>query len=80
MCETCVLIQIIKYGVVSIDEMCDDLLRWNNLYVSGRMHKPTATLFDATKGRVPIASQANLASALRVSFLLLPSSFNERDL
>ena len=80
MCETCVLIQIIKYGVVSIDEMCDDLLRWNNLYVSGRMHKPTATLFDATKGRVPIASQANLASALRVAFLLLPSSFNERDL
>lgn len=60
--------------------MCEDLLQWDTLYVSGRMHKPIATLFDSTDGRVPIAEQANLASALRVSFLLLPERFTEEDL
>ncbi|KAI3628464.1 hypothetical protein CBS14141_000167 [Malassezia furfur] len=57
-----------------------DLLQWDSLYLSGRMQKPVATLFDSTEGRVPLAEQANLASALRASFLLLPERFNERDL
>ena len=72
--------QMIKYGVISIDTMCKDLLDWDTLYVSGRLHKPTATLFDATDGRVAIAQQANLTSALRTAFLLLPEHFTEREL
>ena len=74
------LTQIVKYGVVSVDRMCKDLLQWDSLYLSGRMQKPVATLFDSTEGRVPLAEQANLASALRVSFLLLPERFSEREL
>ena len=74
------LIQIVKYGVVSIDDLCQDLLQWDTLYLSGRMQKPIATLFDSTDGRVPIAEQANLSSALRASFLLLEEEFSEEQL
>lgn len=70
----------IKYGVIEMDAMAQDLLDWSTLYVSGRMHKPTATLFDASEGRIPLAQQANLTSALRTSFLLLPERFTEREL
>ncbi|WFD43315.1 Mitochondrial translocator assembly and maintenance protein 41 [Malassezia psittaci] len=71
---------IVKYGVVSIDDLCQDLLQWDTLYLSGRLQKPVATLFDSTDGRVPIAEQANLSSALRTSFLLLPEEFSEEQL
>ncbi|POW19179.1 hypothetical protein PSHT_04992 [Puccinia striiformis] len=69
--------RVIKYGVVSIDSLCNDLLDWNTLYLSGRMHKPTHILRDDP--RVRLAQQVNLASAIRVS-LLLPETFNEESL
>ncbi|WFC99225.1 Mitochondrial translocator assembly and maintenance protein 41 [Malassezia yamatoensis] len=72
--------KIVKYGVVSIDDLCQDLLQWDTLYLSGRLQKPVATLFDSTDGRVAIAEQANLSSALRTSFLLLPEEFSEEQL
>ncbi len=34
--------QLFKYGVVSLDDLCDDLTEWTSLYVSGRMHKPVS--------------------------------------
>ncbi|KOS15438.1 hypothetical protein Malapachy_2150 [Malassezia pachydermatis] len=71
---------IVKYGIIDTNKLCDDLLYWNTLYASGRMHKPTARLFDATKDRVPRAEQANLASALRTALLLLPEEFTEKEL
>ncbi|KAH9447692.1 hypothetical protein Pst134EB_021697 [Puccinia striiformis f. sp. tritici] len=70
--------RVIKYGVVSIDSLCNDLLDWNTLYLSGRMHKPTHILRDDP--RVRLAQQVNLASAIRVSLLLLPETFNEESL
>ncbi len=33
-----------KYGVVSVKTLIDDLLNWRSLYVSGRMHKPVRIL------------------------------------
>lgn len=33
---------LIKYGVVSIDTLCHDLLNWETMYVSGRLHKPVS--------------------------------------
>lgn len=72
--------EIVKYGVMSVEDLCKDLLKWETLYVAGRMHKPTAVLFDVTNNRVPNAQQANLTSALRASLLLLPDKFSEKDL
>jgi len=34
----------IKYGVVSIDKLCKDLIDWETLYLAGRMHKPVKIL------------------------------------
>ncbi|RIA95597.1 mitochondrial matrix Mmp37 [Glomus cerebriforme] len=68
----------IKYGVVSIDMICKDLLNWETLYVAGRMHKPVKILKDDP--RVRLAQQVNLASALRTALLLLPKDFTEEQL
>lgn len=70
--------ELVKYGVMDIDTLCADLLDWNTLYVSGRMHKPVAML--VTDARVRLAQQVNLASALRVALLLLPERFTEVEL
>ncbi|CAG8523067.1 17022_t:CDS:2 [Dentiscutata heterogama] len=68
----------IKYGVISIDKLCKDLLDWETLYVAGRMHKPIKILQD--DARVRLSQQVNLASALRTSLLMLPKDFSEEQL
>ncbi|KAG4301902.1 hypothetical protein PCANB_002093 [Pneumocystis canis] len=69
---------IIKYGVVTIDDLCQELIEWNTLYLSGRMHKPIKILKD--EPRVKIAYRMNLIAALRVAMLLLPEKFSEYNL
>ncbi|GAA6059148.1 hypothetical protein JCM10212_003895 [Sporobolomyces blumeae] len=68
----------VKYGVISVDALCRDLLDWETLYISGRTQKPVKILSD--DARVRLANQVNLASALRTSLLLLPESFTEVEL
>lgn len=68
----------IKYGVISVDSLCRDLLDWETLYISGRLQKPVKILLDDP--RIRLANQVNLASALRTSLLLLPEKFDEDDL
>lgn len=68
----------IKYGVVSIDNLCTDLASWNNLYLAGRLQKPVKILRDHP--RVRLANQVNLISAVRTALLLLPPRFTEREL
>lgn len=70
--------ELVKYGVIDIETLCNDLLDWETLYVAGRMHKPVAMLL--ADPRVRLAQQVNLASALRVALLLLPESFTEVEL
>jgi mitochondrial translocator assembly and maintenance protein 41 len=70
--------EMVKYGVISIDTLCEDLIDWDTLYVSGRMHKPVALLTE--DARVRLAQQVNLASALRVALLILPEEFTEVEL
>ncbi|KAK9812951.1 hypothetical protein WJX72_006262 [[Myrmecia] bisecta] len=70
--------QVIKYGVISKDRMCSDLLKWDSLYVSGRMHKPILTL--QPDEAVANAAKCNLQSAVAVSLLLLPEQFTIQEL
>ncbi|KAH8597176.1 mitochondrial matrix Mmp37-domain-containing protein [Bisporella sp. PMI_857] len=69
---------LIKYGVVNIDTLCQDLSEWQTLYIAGRLQKPVKILRDHPKVR--LANQINLISALRTALLLLPPSFTEKEL
>ncbi|KAL4795326.1 mitochondrial matrix Mmp37-domain-containing protein [Aspergillus venezuelensis] len=69
---------LIKYGVVNIDTLCNDLSQWNTLYLAGRLQKPVKILRDHPKVR--LANQMNLLSAVRVALLLLPEEFTEFQL
>ncbi len=69
---------VVKYGVVNIDTLFEDLSDWNTLYLAGRLHKPVKILRDDP--RVRFVNQTNLLSALRVGLLLLPEKFTEEEL
>ncbi|KAF9583685.1 Mitochondrial translocator assembly and maintenance protein 41 [Lunasporangiospora selenospora] len=68
----------VKYGVVSIDTLCNDLLNWDTLYLSGRLHKPVKILLDDPRTR--LSNQVNLFNATRVALLSLPKQFTSEDL
>ena len=64
----------IKYGVIQIDDLINDLTTWRWLYVAGRMHKPTVTVEGLEDcDRVAVAQKQNLDMALAASLLLLGS-------
>jgi len=69
---------LIKYGVVNLDTLCQDLSNWDTLYLAGRLQKPVKILRDDP--RVRLANQVNLISAVRTALLLLPPTFTEKDL
>lgn len=68
----------VKYGVVNISTLREDLKDWNTLYLAGRLHKPVKILRD--EPQIRFMNQANLISVLRTSLLLLPETFSELDL
>ncbi|KAH8924065.1 Mmp37-domain-containing protein [Atractiella rhizophila] len=68
----------LKYGVVSVDTLRNDLLDWETLYLGGRMHKPIKILREDP--RIRLDQQVNLANSFRTSLLLLPETFSEQDL
>ncbi|KAF9934666.1 Mitochondrial translocator assembly and maintenance protein 41 [Linnemannia zychae] len=68
----------IKYGVVSIDTLCNDLLNWETMYLSGRLHKPVKILIDDPRTR--LSNQVNLFNATRVALLSLPAKFTSEEL
>jgi hypothetical protein len=49
----------IKYGIISTDALCTDLLDWATLYVSGRLHKPVRIVKGAADRRVLVAAQVS---------------------
>ena len=69
---------MIKYGVVNLDTLRQDLTEWNTLYLAGRLQKPVKILRDDP--RIRLANQINLLSALRTALLMLPEHFTEREL
>ena len=70
--------QMIKYGVTTVDNLCADLLNWRTLYLAGRMHKPLRIIKD--DARVRLTQQVNLTSAVRAALLTLPDEFSETQL
>lgn len=74
--------KIIKYGVISTKVLFDDLLDWDYLYTSGRLHKPVRFLYkrpDKQSIKFEDAINTNLKSAIHVSLLQLPQEFTEFD-
>lgn len=72
--------RLIKYGVISTDRLITDLLDWDTLYVSGRLHKPVKLLVIPTNQHLLSAMHINLHSAMHAALLLLPESFSEEEL
>ncbi|XP_020813307.1 phosphatidate cytidylyltransferase, mitochondrial [Drosophila serrata] len=71
----------IKYGVVSEEQLLEDLLHWRHLYLAGRLHKPVTDLVNpADNPPLKAALDRNLLSALQVALLLLPDKFTAYSL
>lgn len=71
----------IKYGVISKEQMLQDLLEWRHLYVAGRLHKPVQDIVPADDDKELKAALAmNLRNAFQVALLLLPERFTSFEL
>lgn len=68
----------VKYGVMQLSDLEEDLAYWSTLFVSGRLHKPCALLEcpDSTAQLQAI----NLDYALHAALLMLPSHFEPNKL
>ena len=67
-----------KYGVISIDQLCLDLHEWTHLYVAGRMQKPIKIL--KTNTSIQTATCCNIRHAVNSALLLLPCTTTEHAL
>ena len=72
--------RLIKYGVIGTDRLITDLLDWETLYVSGRLHKPVLTIKEPTNNELKVALQINLQSAVHAALIQLPDTFSEEEL
>ena len=70
----------IKYGVISTKALVDDLLDWNTLYVSGRLHKPVKVLKYSDGHGLSSALVSNHQSAFHTALLTMPDYFTEEQL
>jgi len=71
----------IKYGVISTQNLKNDLYNWETLYIAGRMQKPVLTLVE--NNEIEKAKYSNLKNALKMAILSLPyhqTVINEKDL
>ncbi|KAH7290296.1 hypothetical protein KP509_30G041300 [Ceratopteris richardii] len=69
--------KMIKYGVIGMGDLAEDLLTWKSLYISGRLQKPVRFLVD--NWDMAKVNQVNLHAAASTALLLLPSQFSEED-
>lgn len=74
--------RLIKYGVISTNSLINDLLDWETLYISGRLHKPVRIVhgMESMGQEIHLAMDTNLNSALHAALLLLDETFTEEDL
>uniref|UniRef100_A0A0N5AWB6 Phosphatidate cytidylyltransferase, mitochondrial n=1 Tax=Syphacia muris TaxID=451379 RepID=A0A0N5AWB6_9BILA len=67
--------RMMKYGVVSVEDLQHDLLDWRWLFLAGRLHKPVLNIIGPSES-IASAMQENRKSALQAALLLLPETFN----
>ena len=74
------LTEKLKYGVVQVDDLQEDLQHWKYLYMAGRMQKPVLTLIDDDDTKLTannamtihnLQQTINLPAALASALLLL---------
>ena len=70
--------QTVKYGVVSMEHLLDDLADWQTMFCAGRLHKPVRIV--NSDPRVTMAQQNNLKAALSAALLMLPQEFDDESL
>ncbi|KAK1260072.1 hypothetical protein QJS04_geneDACA020005 [Acorus gramineus] len=70
--------KMIKYGVVRMHDLVQDLLYWERFYLSGRLQKPVKILVDNLD--IKDVNMVNLRYAISAALLLLPPEFTEVDL
>ncbi|KAG5228087.1 phosphatidate cytidylyltransferase [Salix suchowensis] len=70
--------KMLKYGVVRMHDLVQDVLHWERFYLSGRLQKPVHILVDNLD--IGDANSVNLRAAVSAALLLLPSKFTEEDL
>ncbi|BBM98497.1 mitochondrial translocator assembly and maintenance protein 41 [Marchantia polymorpha subsp. ruderalis] len=68
----------IKYGVIGMDKLKEDIVTWKALYISGRLQKPISILVD--KDEVKTLNLRNLKAALYAAMLLAPPELTEEEL
>ena len=66
--------------MISSSSFIADLLDWEWLYVSGRLHKPVMPLIEPKSSTIRSAIQLNLQNAIHTTLLLMPEAFQEDTL
>lgn len=69
--------QLVKYCVVELADLEEDLCNWTSLYLSGRLHKPVMFLHECPS--MTNALLTNLRSAAATAALLLPPKCKELE-
>ena len=64
---------MVKYGVISIKDLAEDLRTWRWLYISGRLQKPVIILSEQNLGILDDLLKKNLKSAALTGLLFINS-------
>ncbi|KAK7399837.1 hypothetical protein VNO78_11030 [Psophocarpus tetragonolobus] len=70
--------KLVKYGVVRMQDLLQDVQHWEKFYLCGRLQKPVHFVVDNLD--VSSTNSVNMRAAVSAALLLLPSEFTEADL
>ena len=69
---------LLKYGIVTVDDLAQDLKEWNFMYLAGRLQKPTLVIRSSNPDVILDYQETyNLPYALSTALLLLSQSTSE---
>ena len=63
------LVQLVKYGVISVEDLSDDLMQWRWLYISGRLHKPVSTKYSLQFWDAPSGLQLERVASISLVYV-----------